>query len=334
VFGVLADPAFPGTPSTIADLQRAALALGLQLLVVNARTDSDLETAFAAFSQQRVGAVLLGTSNFYVHRLEQLAALAARQALPTMFPYREYPLVGGLMSYGSSLGYVLHQAGIYTGRILKGDKPADLPVQQATKLDLVINLKTAKALGLRGTASAARFFSRPCIFRGREAAAGPDWAHEIKRDGSRLMVHGASPLVRRFTRRGSDWTERYPAIAGAAAKLAASSFPIDGEAVVCGSNGVAVFDALHRRQRIAILSGFDLLELDGEDLRPLPLGERKVGLAKPLGRKTGGIFKSRSMRTGPPCSGMPAKSGWRGSVEAHAPSRNWIKVKNRTAQRW
>jgi putative ABC transport system substrate-binding protein len=91
VFGVPADPAFPGTSSTIADLQRAARALGLQLLVVNARTDSDLETAFATFSQQRVGAVLLGTSNFYVRRLEQLAALAARQALPTMFPYREYP---------------------------------------------------------------------------------------------------------------------------------------------------------------------------------------------------------------------------------------------------
>jgi putative ABC transport system substrate-binding protein len=148
MFGVLADPAFPGTPSTIADLQGAARALGLQLLVVNARNDSDLETAFATFSQQRVGAVLLGTSNFFVRRLEQLAALAARQALPTMFPYREYPLVGGLMSYGSSLGYVLRQAGIYTGRILKGDKPADLPVQQVTKIELVINLKTAKALGL------------------------------------------------------------------------------------------------------------------------------------------------------------------------------------------
>jgi putative ABC transport system substrate-binding protein len=148
VFGVLADPAFPGTPSTIANLQSAARALGLQLLVVNARTDSDLETAFATFSQQRVGAVLLGTSNFYVRRLEQLAALAARHGLPAIYPYREYPLVGGLMSYGSSLGNVLHQAGIYTGRILKGDKPADLPVQQITKIEMVINLKTAKTLGL------------------------------------------------------------------------------------------------------------------------------------------------------------------------------------------
>jgi putative ABC transport system substrate-binding protein len=141
------DPAFPATQSVLADLQAAAPTLGLQLVVVNARTDSDLETAFASFSQQRVGAVLVGTSTLYGRRTEQLAALTARHALPAIFPYREYAVAGGLMSYGSSLGYVMHQAGIYTGRILKGDKPADLPVQQVTKIDLVINLKTA-ALGL------------------------------------------------------------------------------------------------------------------------------------------------------------------------------------------
>jgi putative ABC transport system substrate-binding protein len=148
VFGVLADPAFPVTQSTIADLQAAARTLGQQLIVVNARTDSDLETAFAAFAQQRVGAVLVSDSAFFGQRAEQLAALAARHTLPAIFPWREFALAGGLMSYGSSVGYLLHQAGIYAGRILKGEKPADLPVEQATKLELVINLKTATALGL------------------------------------------------------------------------------------------------------------------------------------------------------------------------------------------
>jgi putative tryptophan/tyrosine transport system substrate-binding protein len=143
LFGVLADPA-AGNQS-ITDLQAAARTLGLQLVVAVAKPDSDLEMAFATFSQQRVGAVLVGNSSW---RMEQLAALAARHALPAIFPLREYALAGGLMSYGSSLGYGFHQAGIYTGRILKGDKPADLPVQQVTKIDLVINLKTAKALGL------------------------------------------------------------------------------------------------------------------------------------------------------------------------------------------
>jgi len=148
VFGVLADPALSATPSIIADLQAAARTLGLQLLVVDARTDSDLETAFATFLQQHVGAVLVSNGAFYGQRMEQLAALAARHALPAIFPYREFALAGGLMSYGSSRGYGYQQVGIYTGRILKGDKPADLPVEQVTKIDLVINLKAAKALGL------------------------------------------------------------------------------------------------------------------------------------------------------------------------------------------
>jgi putative tryptophan/tyrosine transport system substrate-binding protein len=132
-FGVLADPAYPAAQSTIKDLQAAVLTLGLQLVVVNARTDSDLEPAFATFSQQRVGAVLVVTSTFYTRRMEQLATLAARHALPAIFPYREFALAGGLMSYGSSLDYAYHQAGIYTGRILKGEKPTDLPVMQPTK---------------------------------------------------------------------------------------------------------------------------------------------------------------------------------------------------------
>ena len=149
-FGVLVDPAFPDTQSVIVDMQGAARTLGLQLVIVNASTDRDLETAFASFSQQRVGAVLVSQSTFssYARRMEQIAALTARHALPAIYPFREDALDGGLMAYGSSRGQAFHQVGIYAGRILRGDKPADLPVQQATKLELIINLKTAKALGL------------------------------------------------------------------------------------------------------------------------------------------------------------------------------------------
>jgi putative ABC transport system substrate-binding protein len=144
-FGVLLDPAFP---AGIADLQLGARSLGIQLVLASARTDSDLESAFANFSQQRVGAVLVGSGTLFNRRSEQLAALAARHALPAIFAVRDFALAGGLMSYGSSVGYLYHQAGVYVGRILKGEKPADLPVQQATTLELIINLKTAKALGL------------------------------------------------------------------------------------------------------------------------------------------------------------------------------------------
>ena len=147
-FGVLADPAFPSIQSMIADLHGAARTLGLELIIENARTDSDFEPAFATFSQQHVGAVLVLSSNFYNQRTEQLTALAARHMLPGIYPAREFALSGGLMSYGTSRGYGFHQVGLYTGRILKGEKPADLPVQQAVKIELVINLKTAKALGL------------------------------------------------------------------------------------------------------------------------------------------------------------------------------------------
>jgi putative tryptophan/tyrosine transport system substrate-binding protein len=148
LFGVLADPGFAATQSTITDLQAAARTLGLQLVIVNARSESDLETAFATFSQQHVGAVLVGNGGYFNRHPEQLAALAARHALPTIFQFREFALAGGLMSYGSSLAYSIHLVGIYTGRILKGEKPADLPVEQATRIELTLNLKRAKALGI------------------------------------------------------------------------------------------------------------------------------------------------------------------------------------------
>jgi putative ABC transport system substrate-binding protein len=139
-FGVLADPADTSTQSFITGLQAAARALGLQLIVANARTDSDLEAAFTTLSQQRVGAVLIGAVPSFNRRTEQLAVLAARHTLPAMFSFREQALAGGLMSYGSSLRYSYQQTGIYTGRVLKGDKPADLPVQQVTKLELLLQI--------------------------------------------------------------------------------------------------------------------------------------------------------------------------------------------------
>jgi len=148
LFGVLVDPANPGGQSTIAELQTAARTLGLQLFVANARNDGDLETAFATFSQHKVGAVLVGNGTFFNRRAEQLVALAARYGLPAIYPFREYVVAGGLLSYGANIGNLYHQAGLYAGRILKGEKPADLPVQQITKIEFVINSKTAKALGL------------------------------------------------------------------------------------------------------------------------------------------------------------------------------------------
>jgi putative ABC transport system substrate-binding protein len=147
-FGVLADPASPDIQSQVTVLQAAASALHLQLVIVNAKTDSDFESAFATFSRQRVGAVLVGTSVLYALRTKQLAALAARYALPAIFSYREFVLAGGLISYGGSPKEVWLIVGRYAGRILKGEKPADLPVQQSTRVEMVINLKTAKALGL------------------------------------------------------------------------------------------------------------------------------------------------------------------------------------------
>jgi len=144
LFGVLGNP----SAESEADLQAAARALGLQLVFANPGNDGELETAFATFSQQRVRGVIVSNGPFANRRMEQLAALAARHALPAIFPYREFALAGGLMSYGSSFAYTARQLGIYTSRILKGEKAADLPVDQAARIGLTLNLKTAKALGI------------------------------------------------------------------------------------------------------------------------------------------------------------------------------------------
>jgi ATP-dependent DNA ligase len=131
-------------------------------------------------------------------------------------------------------------------------------------------------------------FVAPCIpTRALKPPAGPEWVHEIKHDGYRLQVRRDGDVVRLFTRKGYDWSDRYPAIAATAMKLRAQSFTLDGEACVCGPDGVAVFDALHRRGTVreAMLYAFDLLELDGDDLRGMPLGDRKKRLARTVRRR-------------------------------------------------
>jgi ABC-type uncharacterized transport system substrate-binding protein len=130
------------------DLQAAAQILGLKVDVLKASTERDFDTVFETLVRQRVQGLVIGTNNFFTSRSEQLAALALRHAVPAVYQYREFVAAGGLMSYGGSLTDLYRTAGLYVGRILKGEKPADLPVQQSTKVELRINLNTAKALGI------------------------------------------------------------------------------------------------------------------------------------------------------------------------------------------
>ena len=146
---VLVNPTSPTlTKTTIEDAQGAARSLGLELHILYASTDADLEEAFAKMTRLQAGGLVVGTDAFFSGRLEQLAALSIRNAVPTVYQFREFAAVGGLMGYGGSLAEAFRGTGVYSGRILKGDKTGDLPVQQVTKLELYINLKTAKALGL------------------------------------------------------------------------------------------------------------------------------------------------------------------------------------------
>jgi len=146
--GLLVNPTNPAAASFMREVQGAARILGLRLLVQNASNGNDIEAVVATLVRQRVGALMLMTDPIFVTRIDQLVALAARNAIPAISPFREFTAAGGLVSYGSSLNDAYRQVGIYTGRILRGEKPADLPVQQPTKFELVINLKTAKALGI------------------------------------------------------------------------------------------------------------------------------------------------------------------------------------------
>ena len=148
VIGLLVNPNNPQTEGVVRDVQEAARAKRVELPVLKAGVDSEIDAAFASLVQQQVGALVVQADAFFTSRREKLVALAARDGVPAIYALREFTAAGGLISYGSSLTATYRQAGIYAGRILEGAKPADLPVQQPTTFELVVNLKTANALGL------------------------------------------------------------------------------------------------------------------------------------------------------------------------------------------
>ena len=204
---MLLDPSYPSTPGQTKDLEAAARTLGVQLHVLSASSEQDFDNVFATVVQLAPGALVIGNDPFFISRSAQLAALPRAAACRRIYQTREFAAAGGLMSYGPNLAELYRMAGTYTGRILKGEKPADLPVQQSTKFELVINLKTAKALGLtvpptllgtrrRGDRMRRREFitllggaARRVAARGARAAARADaadrCAHEPCRGRSR-----------------------------------------------------------------------------------------------------------------------------------------------------
>jgi putative ABC transport system substrate-binding protein len=148
VIGCLLNPNHPDIEAQTREAQEATRTLGQNLEVLYARDDTEIETAFATLVRKRVDALVVVTDAIFNSRRAQLVALTARHMLPSIFPFREFATAGGLMTYGVSFDYAYRQAGVYTGRILKGEKPADLPVMQLTKVELVINVRTAKTLGI------------------------------------------------------------------------------------------------------------------------------------------------------------------------------------------
>jgi putative ABC transport system substrate-binding protein len=148
VIALLVNPNYPGAEGIMREVQEAARATGVQILILKARTEGEIDAAFTTLVQRHVGALVVGNDSFFDSRIEQFVALAGRDAVSAIYDQREFPDSGGLMSYGTSLTSVYRQLGIYAGKILSGAKPADLPVQQPTRFELVLNMKTAKALGL------------------------------------------------------------------------------------------------------------------------------------------------------------------------------------------
>jgi putative tryptophan/tyrosine transport system substrate-binding protein len=148
VIGFLINAGNPTVDSQTSDAQAAARKLGVELMILNAGNERDLDKAFATFAQRRVNAVMVGADAFFLSRRDQLVGLAARHAIPAIYYLREFAAGGGLISYGASITDAFRLGGDYTGRILKGERPAALPIQQTVKFELAINLKTAKELGI------------------------------------------------------------------------------------------------------------------------------------------------------------------------------------------
>jgi putative ABC transport system substrate-binding protein len=146
--GILVNPNFPPSARQVQDIGEAARAIGQRITVANAATDEELEQAFVSFAREGIGALMITADPYFDTRRDRIVALAATQRFPAIYQFREFALAGGVLSYGLSFTDVYRQVGVYSAKILKGAKPADLPVQQATRFELIINLKTAKALGI------------------------------------------------------------------------------------------------------------------------------------------------------------------------------------------
>ena len=148
ITGVIVNPSSPSIDTQLREINSAARALGRQIQIVNATNERELDAAFVSLAQSKVGALLIASNAYFTSRRDQIVALAAQRAIPAIYDQREFPMAGGLVSYGTNLSDSYRLMGVYTGKVLKGEKPTDLPVQQSTKFELVVNLKAAKAIGL------------------------------------------------------------------------------------------------------------------------------------------------------------------------------------------